>query len=620
MQMTEKPFTWQWPDTGPTPVSYGLDTEIFDTEQFPNAHTFVREAIQNSLDARVHNTSPVKVRFAFHDAVRDAHTAFLEDLRRKKLASALPWPEEWDQGKITWLTVQDFNSTGLSGDVSSRTSDFWNYWLNFGLSNKSGAGRGGRGIGRVTFLIASRINTVLGLTQRTGDNSILTCGMGVLRPTEISGELKTSYAYLAKDSLRSTFKLYDDHNFQSALAKAFHIEEHLSPGCTGLSLAIPYPHLDLTPEKLIAASIENFAPAISSGSLIVEVDAVTVDSKQIDGEAKRVREYFVSNAMREDPTRLLDLIRRAADAPGVVVSIEKPSRFAKDVSSDMRTELKNLLESGIPSSVVIEVPVTRNKVTTRSRIVACFGRAPTGKKPIDMFYREGMALPQVTARSQADVDLIVQANEGELATYLNFCEGKAHLDLLENREVKDKLSEKGFHGIQLKRFVRGLMDDIRSVALPDATQPDSTVMRGFFSINRKHLGQNLPTEGGHEGGKPANPKVKPPVKPPAPTIKPFVVSKLDNGFRIRANHSFQDFPIGFRAEVAYSTGERKPKWSKYDFDLRDMDIKGKSDVVRIDGNIIDAESCDREFQIDVTGFDSNRELDVKLIAKEPADA
>ena len=619
MTTINNPYEWQWPDVGPTPVSYGLDAEVFDTEKFPNAQTFVREAIQNSLDARVDSNSPVRVRFAFHDGELNNKDKFLADLRKKKNASSLPWPEEWDEGRVTWLSVQDFNSTGLTGDITSRTSDFWNYWLNFGLSNKSGAGRGGRGIGRVTFLIASRINTVIGLTQRAEDSCIFACGMSVLRPVEIDGELKTSYAYLAKDYLRNTFLLYSEDQFHHSLAKAFKIEHHLEPRCPGLSLVIPYPHLDLTPEKLVAASIENFAPAIANGSLIVEVDDIRVDSERINDEARRVQEHFVSLAMREDPNRLLNLIRCADLKPDRIIHIDKPTRFSKLVSDELKADLQELINSQERSSIVLDVPVTRNKITSRSPIIASFGRTQPGEKPVDLFYREGMALPLVTARSPADIDLVVQANEGELATYLNFCEGKAHLDLLENREVKDKLKEKGFEGVALKRFVRWLMDDIRSAVLPDATQPDATVMRGFFSVSRNQAKRNVPGGGGQEGGTPDRPNVKPPVQPPAPKLKPFTITALAGGFRVRANPDYPNFPVGLMAEITYATGERRPKWSKYDFELERMVVESNS-TVRAQGNTIAADTCGRNFQLDITGFDSKRELNISISVKEAIDA
>lgn len=620
MPIGEAYTSWQWPNVGPTPVSYGLDAEIFDTEQFPNAQTFVREAIQNSLDARVESGEPVCVRFAFHEAELGHRARFLGDLRRKKQQGALPWPSEWDQGRISWLTVQDFNASGLAGDVNSRTSDFWNYWLNFGVSNKSGTGRGGRGIGRVTFLIASQISTVLGLTQRQSDNAILACGMSVLRPVEDGGELRTSYAYLAKSSLKNTFELYDRPDFFSELAGAFGVPQHLENNCPGLSLVIPYPHTDLSADKLVAAAIENFAPAIINGNLIVDVDSVRVDSSRIDAEAKRIRSFFTSAGMKEDPSRLLDLIRAANGAPDWKIRIDKPGRLVKQVDEEARTHLRSLLDSNQISVLLLEVAVSRHGKSSHSPILISFARARQGKKPIDLFYREGMALPQVVARNAADIDLSVQSNDGELATYLNFCEGKAHLDLLENRDVKEKLAEKGFEGVTVKRFVRWLMDDVRAVVLPDASKPDPTVMRGFFSVVRKDVQNNVTGEGGSEQGDPNRPELKPKRPPPPPEPKPFEVRALEGGFRICANPNYSNFPAAFTAEVAYATGERRPRWSRHDFELKNMRLSGSLSRTKVQGNTIEANECDSTYSLEVIGFDEKRELTVNIVSRGPGDA
>ena len=617
---TTPALKWLWPHVGPTPVTFGMDAEIFDSDQFPNAQTFVREAIQNSLDARVCRSTPVEVHFDFHKRLLGDRRKFLEDLQEKKALGLLSWPKEWENNSIEWLTVQDFNSSGLLGDVGSRISDFWNYWLNFGVSNKSGAGRGGRGIGRVTFLIASRINTVIGLTRRNEDHRLLACGMSVLKPVEVDGELKTSYAYLAKDTDGNIFELYDGEDFHMELADAFEITEHMQERQTGLSLAIPYPHQDQTPAKLTAAAIENFAPAIANGYLVVSVDGRPIDAKSIDSEAERVQQLFVSPAMQENPVRLLELIRRANNTPDYSILIETPKRFTSEIDEDSKAHLRELWEKQGSISFQIDVPVIRNGRTSYSPISASLAKAAADSKAIDMFYREGMALPLVTARNTSNIDLVVQSNEGELATYLNFCEGKAHLDLLENRDVKEKLRERGFAGVGLKRFVKWLMDDIRAVVLPDAAEPDSSVMRDFFSVTRKDDAAERPGPGGREGGEPNRPKLRPDEPVPPPRLQPFDIVPLADGFRITANPKFEAFPVGLRAEVAYATGERRPKWSKHDFELEKLCVTGSKTHVSISGNKIDASSCDKSFVVEVTGFDGRREIAVNLFSVEEDDA
>ena len=151
---------------GPTPTSAGLDSEIFDRTDFPYSETFVREAIQNSLDARLDPSRPVRIHFTFHKSDTSALHNLLDDVFEFRSKCNFSIPEDWNQDRISWLVVQDFHATGLSGDIHQRSSDFWNYWLNFGQSNKDESRRGGRGIGRVTFLIASKIQAVIGYRVR----------------------------------------------------------------------------------------------------------------------------------------------------------------------------------------------------------------------------------------------------------------------------------------------------------------------------------------------------------------------------------------------------------------------------------------------------------------------
>ncbi|MDP1932309.1 MAG: hypothetical protein Q8L60_12715, partial [Gammaproteobacteria bacterium] len=167
---------WIWPRVGATPVSQNTDSEMFDRMDYPYMETFVREAIQNTLDARLDLERPAVIHFKFHSGSMAALRPFLEGAVSLREAAGLPVPQEWHRDDISWLTIEDFNTKGLDGDLADRSGNFWNYWLNFGLSNKDGHGRGGRGIGRVTFLIASRMQAVVGFTRRKVDGRTAACG------------------------------------------------------------------------------------------------------------------------------------------------------------------------------------------------------------------------------------------------------------------------------------------------------------------------------------------------------------------------------------------------------------------------------------------------------------
>lgn len=606
---------WQWPSTGPTAVNYGLDTEIFDSERFPHVQTFVREAIQNSLDARLDKAAPVRVRFGFHEGPVGSRADLLGDLIRHKQECGMGWPPEWTEGRVTWLVVEDSNTSGLNGDLESRASDFWNYWLNFGISNKSGAGRGGRGIGRITFLIASGISTVIGVTRRANDGSVAACGMSLLKPHMVGNDFKSSYAYLAKAARGSIYRLYDDPEFIRELVEGFNIADYQRHGSSGLSLIIPFPHHTLAPDSIIAAAIEHFSPAIMSGALVIQSNGEVVDHATIEAQAERVAAQFSPGPMREDPSRQLRLIRHSTDTPTCIITITRPTaRLEEALDPVERERLQKAFMAGEQIGIGIDIPLTRRGVQSVSRLCAAIAHTPRGRKSADMFFREGMLLPEVQARHAADVDLIVQSNEGELVSYLNFCEGKAHLGLIENKEVRQKLVDNGFlDGYTVKRLVRRLMDELRALVLPDTSKPDATVFSGYFAIPKRT--PDTTSKPGGPGVK--NPDVPPPPVPPslpkAPNI--FLVDELPDGFRIRANPEQKKWPANLRAEIVYADGSRSPKWSEYDFELHKMQIdrQGAAGEVAIKKNVLTIRDCGDDFSIEIRGFDVRRELitDVK---------
>lgn len=599
-QAVSAALAWQWTSVGPNPVNYGLDGETFDSETAPHLQTFVREAVQNSLDAREDESQPVKVRFTFHAKKLEAERHLFGDLLEKKRVCDLDWPDEWNDDEMSWLCVEDSNTSGLLGDLKSRSSDFWNYWLNFGLSNKDGSGRGGRGIGRVTFLLASRINTVVGITRRL-EGDVAVCGMSLMKPIEIGEDFKSNYSYFARGESGNIFDLYEKKEI-IYIVNHFEIQDYIENITPGFSLIIPYPHRTIDPDGLIAAAIEHFGPAILNENLVVEVDGRVLNKESIFELAANVSSHFGDDAFKHESSRVLDLMKRSLGSSDVDLSIEKPSaRLMGNVSEELRAQLRQqFIETG-KLLVAINLDVRRNGTSSVSTLHAAIEDSKSASRPYDGFFREGMLLPKVSAKNLADVDLFVRSDEGELATYLNFCEGKAHLDLLENPEVRSKLRAEGFEdGVALKRFVKSLMEDLRALVLPDADEPDAALFSGFFST---------PGDEASRTKRQRRKKVVEIVDPPLPRIQVFKVDELSDGFAVSANSEFQDWPVHMRAEVSYADGSRSPKWNKYDFSLKDLEITTNDCVEpRLQRNQIYCRDCGPNFRIEVRGFDSRREL------------
>ncbi|MGV2978313.1 hypothetical protein AB1P65_22910 [Roseibium alexandrii] len=602
--LTTQSWSWIWPSVGATPIHQGLDSEMFDRTDYPYSETFVREAIQNSLDARLDLEKPVYVNFTFHSEGIGPRRAYLEQIMAHRTKAGLEIPQEWTNGNVRWLLVEDFNSKGLGGSLTSRTSDFWNYWLNFGLSNKDGSGRGGRGIGRVTFLIASRLQSVIGYTRRASDGSSAICGMAVLRALEDGDDLKSTHAYLADDENGNIYHLHNSPEFHSRTRSAFAFTGYDGEHASGLGLAILYPHAELNAGGILAAAIENFAPAIMNGSLVLNVDGRRLDASTIDETAVAVSENLNDEAIRADVTRYLELVRLAqSDAAGQKITL--PNALKGDLEplrkSDAIKGLQKQLADGQDLVLDVAFPLVRNGVSHQVSMRAVIGSAESAR-PVDRLFREGMSLPDVRAKSPGELDLAMLVEDRTLATYLNFCEGKAHLDLLESKEVDQKLEQHGFDGRRVKRLIKNLPAELRLMLTPDVTAPDAHVFDSYFSKPSDAPGKKKTPN------KPDDPPEPPP--PPKPTV--FRVETLEDGLRIKANPDFTDWPVNVTIGLAYADGTRRPSWSPYDFKLEDLDIDHSDCDLTTEKNKVKALNCGADTDIRITGFDSNRELDTSI--------
>lgn len=601
-------WNWIWPHVGATPINQGLDSEMFDRTDYPYSETFVREAIQNSLDARLDPTKPVVMNFTFHSQGIGPRRAFLEPVMAHRKKAELEVPEEWANGNVRWLVVEDFNSKGLSGSLTSRTSDFWNYWLNFGISNKDGSGRGGRGIGRVTFLIASRLQSVIGYTRRSADGTSAICGMSVLRAKEDGDDFLSTHAYLAEEISGNIYNLHSSPEFQARTRSAFGFTGYDGEFTSGLGLAIPYPHKELVPAGILAAAIENFAPAIMNGTLQLNVDGRVLDASSIEEIALDVSERFNDEAIRNDVGRYLSLIQSALN--GTEPHKITLARAHKGDLEALRTTapveaMRKKLASEKSVFLEIEFPLERVGKEVNVSLRAVLSATPPGQKPIDRLFREGMSLPDVRSKNPGELDMVLLVDDGLLATYLNFCEGKAHLDLLESKDIRLKLEDNGFSGgPRAKRFIKALPAELRLLLTPDITAPDAHVFDSFFSKPTDKPGKKNPDD---DIDPPPPPPPPPPPKPPV-----FKVETLSDGLRIKANPAFTDWPVNVTIGLAYADGSRRPSWSPFDFKLDALKIEHSDCHFTTDKNKVRVVNCGPEAEITISGFDTNRELDTSI--------
>ena len=426
--------------------------------------------------------------------------------------------------------------------------------------------------------------------------------MTILNPTGHGSKYLSTHAYLAKAEYDSIYKLHTGRQFHRDVIDGFKFSNYESESDTGFALAIPYPHEELDSESILAAAIENFAPTIIDGTLKLCIDGVVLDKNSIDHVAKQVKSKIREQSIADDPSRYISLIRRALTnrAPDYEFQLsEGDKNIDHPRHRKVAAKIIQHLESKGPCLVEVSLPLKQDGNSFRTSLKAVVAMTPDGVLSFDRFFRDGMCLPKVRSRSPRDFDLLLLAGDDLLGRYLNLCEGRAHLDLSQSKAITEKLRAHKFGQpvYRVRELVKSLPQSLRHLFDGDLTQPDASVFENLFSVPAPQSGSKSPSSG----------------QPKPPDLdnnsKPFKISQYKSGLRVATNLTHKEWPVDLSIRIAYADGSRRPTWHEEDFELNSLQIKcrgcGNYDI---SNNVVEALRCDRDFRLDITGFDYNREL------------
>lgn len=271
---------------------------------------FVRESIQNSLDARA-GSPPVRVRFAISGtdgslaptraaryliglrphfgAVVDAAGAprkSKRELEDRKSLFDCPMP---------FLVVEDFGTTGLRGDVranepQAKGNDFWGLFRSVGISPKEQHAGGSWGLGKWVFPDASKLNAFIGITRRQDEDHLLLMGQAMLKLHKLNGRKYSHYGYFAAASDQPD-ETWLPMPVDSTGSHAAFVQQALADfglkdrDQAGTSVVVPHPEDELTdPDRLAWAVITQYFWPVVAGDLVVEIVAAGARIRTIDAE------------------------------------------------------------------------------------------------------------------------------------------------------------------------------------------------------------------------------------------------------------------------------------------------------------------------------------------------
>jgi hypothetical protein len=603
--------------------------EFFATDSIKNrAESLVRESIQNSMDA-ASGDQPAHVRFKI-GVCSDAGVigSFVDGLQ-PHLDSCGLGLDRADLQSLRYLTIEDFNTTGLRGDptdvyeTSESDNEYFYFYRAEGKSGKNTGNRGSWGVGKYTLPLASRIRAFVGLTCRdapvaAGGPGPLVMGQIVLAPHKVDdvsyqpdGWWSDRLADDCDDPTPVPFGLpaASSRLDMAEFRNAFGVSRSNEPG---LSVVVPYLRSDITEDALLDAVLKNFGLAIELGTVTVSIEGPS-------GAVHLTRNSVLPTIESLDADRRADLLDEVllakwylAEGSAAMVELTGGTE-SKKWEGRLRTEevirIRDSVESGDRCVVRVPMPVERRGEPREMSWFDVVLEPHEGSATTPRFYREGLRISEVKSRRTPGVRSIVLVSHEPLARMLGAAETPAHVDWQAHTERFKGRYREGRDWLSfIKRTPAELLQFIRN----DDTEEDFAAAAAFFSLPG---GNRRKQRDGGEGA------VPPPTPPPQPPPSGLRIGRTAGGFRVSAGPDTLPGDV-YEVRAAYDQRRGNPLngWSELDFTFDTLvhTLAGGS-IRSSTGNVVELEVADPTFfELRVEGFDPNRDLVVMATRAEGA--
>jgi hypothetical protein len=591
--------------------------EFFKAQDLADA--LVREAIQNSLDARGRGRSIVRVRFRLasgsHALGAEAASRYLRGLE--------PHLDLPSFAAMPFLVVEDSGTRGLVGDPGEdpelddhggERNDFYYFWRNVGRSGKGELDRGRWGLGKAVFPVSSRIHTMFGLTRRADDHRLLLLGQSVVKTHVIEGRRFAPYGFFAHTGRDDFPQAIEEPQETERFIADFGLER----GDSGLSIVIPFPREeDLRFESIVASAIRQYFYPITRGDLTVTVEEhgrkVTINSRTIEDDAT-------------DPgvARLCALARWSMTVPDdewIVIPEPAASGAPKwrddALSGDVLDAVRRRFEQSERLAFRIRVPVRRKRGRSVAQFDVVLEKDETLRRGEHHFIRRGITIPEVKSARDKPVRALLIADDETLSTFLGDAENPAHSDWSERNDKIRSLYEQGASTL---RYVKNAIAQIASMLSTPAAGRAPDLLSDIFSIaipeddDSTVAGEQSNREPGRSEDLAQGEATA--AHPGALRIEPIA-----GGFTLQGTEKNGGGSKRWLVEMAYRTRSGDPfrKYSLYDFALGRNGVTWKSDgaaVAVARDNRLELAAQRPDFQLTVTGFDRRRDLVVRVSRKD----
>lgn len=599
-----------------------VETEVTQRDQFNNddvdiSETIVREAVQNSLDAAVDETTKVKVIFKWVDKESGLDPSFFQSLFKDQIHHAEAAELEiqdlnFDDPRA--LVIEDFGTSGLTGSINTKdNNNFTDFWRRHGKSHKTGKSRGRWGLGKLVYSVTSQIGVFFGATCQKGNGEkVYLMGQTVLNLREVEGIQYPPHAFFADveneaDPFTRIPVPIKDGELIKQFTQQFSLNRFQNPG---LSIIIPFPNPAFDPKRMISVSIANYFYPLITGQLELQIDRIEINKENVREMAKKyARDKFHQIDI------LFDFIEEIHVAEQSQLHELKPSWLddGKLDEDDFDTKtLETIRDSFSRGDLVgLSLPVTlkkKNNDLLPTQFSVYIKRPASLLKGKDLYVRGGLTLPAESKFKDRIALGAMIAEQEPICDFLGDAENAAHTRWTTNTE---KL-RKNYRNTQatvtaIKKSVVQLFDLLAEVT----EEEDQNALLNFFWFDEPKGGRKKKRK------KPEPPLPVPPIPPSKPLVR---ISEVSGGFTVTPDNGLEEskLPKPLDLRVAYDVSKGNPfkKYSSHDFTVgRNGNILVKTAenvrIISAKENAWTLEITAIPFKFTVTGFDKNRDLKVK---------
>lgn len=584
------------------------ERDRFNSENTRLYETLVREATQNSTDQPDGSGEPVHLVFKFSECKgeqADRWRGLTESLIPHCKASDMDL-SDWTAQKIRVLSVEDFNTTGLTGSPDSYDGgNFEGFWRRHGGSNK-GAGKGGsHGLGKIVFSASSTVGAIFGLTIRE-DKKALLLGQAVLNTHTIDGGRRYPHGFwtVTPETGTEIQKATEDPELISDISKLCGFDRTTQKG---LSIAVPFLHESVTADRITEALLTNYFFQILAGTLIVDVNDKRIDK---DNFFKCVEEQAT---LKDSDRERLSFVKRLIAVYEKDPEFEPLPTLGRSRLSDtffqesQIEDMRKIFRGGGIVSLRMPVPVIDRSGKEELSYVDIYLTEKSSNSPQWALYVRGSLVISEESRSsfKAPAYGAVIASDARVAALLRDSENPAHTRWMTTSE---KLTKNWKHGSATVKNIKLAPGALHEILTRDQAEDLPDLLINFMSLP--------------ETGAKKRSKKRTPAKPKEPIVRRkrlMIESAVDGGFRLTPGPGAADYdyPKNVSVHVAYDilSGDPIKSYNPLDFDLKhkskfvckgtDVSVESRNE----NKMILELQSPD--FKFELTGFDNRRDIIVK---------